>query len=76
MVPPAPGRFSMTKDWPICFDTCSSTMRATVSPALPALTALMTSIDRVGQSCATAAEFKTNRAEPMTARHHVRNDVI
>jgi hypothetical protein len=47
-----------------------------MSPALPALTALTASIDRVGQSCATAAELKTSNAAPVTAPHHVRNDVI
>src|SRR5262249_10070302 len=66
----------MTKDWPICFDTCSSTIRATMSPALPAVTVLTTSIDRVGQSSAIAAEFRTNRTTPVTAPHHVRNDIF
>src|SRR6516164_10186860 len=66
----------MTKDWPICFATCSSTIRATMSPALPAVTVLTTSIDRVGQSSAIAAEFRTNRTAPVTAPHHVRNDIF
>jgi hypothetical protein len=47
-----------------------------MSPALPALTALTASIDRLGQSWAIAAEFKPTRAAAATAPHHVRNDVI
>jgi len=43
---------------------------------LPALTALTASIDRLGQSWAIAAEFKTNRTAAVTAPHPVRNDVI
>src|SRR4030081_278354 len=36
MVPPAPGRDSNTKPWPICLPTCSNTGRAIESIALPA----------------------------------------
>jgi hypothetical protein len=35
-MPPAPGRFSSTIGWPTCFESWSSTMRATMSLALPA----------------------------------------
>ena len=55
MVPPPPGRFSRTKLWPICFDTWSRTMRAMVSPALPAETALMVLIGRLGHVSAATA---------------------
>src|SRR5262245_8149046 len=50
-------------------------MRAMVSPALPALTVLTASIERLGQSCARAAGAKTIRTAHATAPHHVRNDI-
>ena len=31
IVPPAPERFSITNDWPICSETFGKTMRATMS---------------------------------------------
>src|SRR5262249_33950655 len=50
-------------------------MRAMVSPALPALTVLTASIERLGQSCARAAGAKIIRTAHGTAPHHVRNDI-
>src|SRR5215831_14293809 len=50
-------------------------MRAMVSPALPALTVLTASIERLGQSCARAAGAKVIRTAHATAPHHVRNDI-
>src|SRR5262249_6107167 len=50
-------------------------MRAMVSPALPALTVLTASIERLGQSCARAAGAKIIRTAHATAPHHVRNDI-
>src|SRR5215475_8032650 len=50
-------------------------MRAMVSPALPALTVLTASIERLGQSCARAAGAKNIRTAHATAPHHVRNDI-
>jgi hypothetical protein len=76
IVPPAPGRFSITNDWPTCLETWSSTTRAMMSPALPALTALTTSIWRDGQSYAGAEELEVNRTAAATAAHHARDDVI
>src|SRR5947209_20043852 len=54
MVPPAPGRFSITKVCPTCFPTCSKTTRAMTSLATPAGIGTMTVTLREGQSCATA----------------------
>src|SRR5262249_19469059 len=50
-------------------------MRAMVSPALPALTVLTASIERLGQSCARAAGAKMIRTAHAPAPHHVRNDI-
>src|SRR5215510_7484959 len=54
IVPPAPGRFSITKVCPTCFPTCSKTTRAMTSLATPAGIGKMTVTLREGQSCATA----------------------
>src|SRR6516162_5541207 len=50
-------------------------MRAMVSPALPALTVLTASIERLGQSCARAAGAGNIRTAQAMAPHHVRNDI-
>src|SRR5215472_3281006 len=50
-------------------------MRAMVSAALPALTVLTASIERLGQSCARASGAKNIRTAHATATHHVRNDI-
>src|SRR6185295_15070408 len=52
MVPPAPGRLSMMIGWPSCLESCSNTMRAVMSLALPAANGMMAVIGRVGQDCA------------------------
>src|SRR5262245_25878803 len=50
-------------------------MRAMVSPALPALTVLTASIERLGQSCARAAGAEIIRTAHAMAPHHLRNDI-
>ena len=54
MVPPAPGRFSITKVCPTCLPTCSKTTRAMMSLATPAGIGTTTVTLRDGQSSATA----------------------
>ena len=75
MVPPAPGRFSTTIGWLTCFDTCSSTIRPTMSLAAPAANGTIAWIVRSGQggdACAAAACGSANNTAP--ARCQVRND--
>jgi len=55
VVPPAPGRFSITNVWPTCFPTCSNTTRAATSLAVPAPSGTTTATARAGHSCADAA---------------------
>src|SRR6478609_8192645 len=50
-------------------------MRATVSAALPALTVLTATIERLGQSCASAAGARVTRTAPAMAPHAKRNDI-
>src|SRR6516162_2120073 len=54
IVPPAPGRFSITKVSPTCLPTCSNTTRAMMSLATPAGIGTTTVTLRVGQSWAEA----------------------
>src|SRR3954465_2504735 len=69
MVPPAPGRFSITKVCPTCFPTCSKTTRAMTSLATPAGIGRMTVTLRDGQSCATAdVSAAIDRIAPSAAR--------
>jgi hypothetical protein len=76
-VPPPPGRFSMTKGWPTCFDTCSSVMRPIRSLALPAVNGLITWTDRVGQGdCARAADVPAASIAPDNAPSKIRNEAI
>src|SRR6266550_5637672 len=57
-VPPAPGRLSNTKLWPICLLTCSNTGRAMVSSALPGGNGTTSLIGaRVGQAGVCACAF-------------------
>jgi hypothetical protein len=54
VVPPPP-RFSTTKVWPSCRPTCSNTVRAVMSVALPAENGMTILIGcLVGHSCAVA----------------------
>src|SRR5262245_28437654 len=74
MVPPAPGRFSTTIGWPTCFDTCSSTMRPTMSFAAPAANGTIAWMVRSGQgcvACATAADGAARNKAAATC--HARN---
>src|SRR5262245_16845917 len=50
-------------------------MRATVSAALPALTVLTATIERLGQLCASAAGARVIRTAPAMAPHAERNDI-
>src|ERR1700746_3096747 len=50
-------------------------MRAMVSPALPALTVLTASIERLGQSCASAAGANVMKPAHAMAPHDMRNDI-
>src|SRR5258707_5525585 len=50
-------------------------MRAMVSPALPALTVLTARIERLGQSCASAAGANVMKAAHAMAPHDMRNDI-
>ena len=53
-VPPAPTRFSTTIGWPNCAESCSATVRATMSVPLPAVKGMMIRIGFDGQVCAAA----------------------
>src|SRR3954469_17829723 len=71
MVPPAPGRFSITKACPTCFPTCSKTTRATISLVTPAGTGTITVTLREGQSCAgTGVSAATSNNALNTARQN------
>src|SRR6478672_2645149 len=50
-------------------------MRATVSAALPAVSGLMVSTERFGQSCARAAGASVMTMAQAAAAHAVRNDI-
>src|SRR5262249_21050635 len=76
IVPPPPGLFSMTNGWPSCRETWSSTTRATVSLALPAVNGLMTCIALVGQASGSAAAAVATSATPAMALHKPRRDII
>ena len=47
-VPPAPGLLSITIGWPSCFCSCSNTMRAVMSLALPAANGMIAVMLRDG----------------------------
>src|SRR5262245_49113973 len=70
IVPPPPGLFSITNGWPSCRETWSSTTRATVSLAFPAVNGLMTCIGRVGQASPSAAAAAATSATPAMALHN------
>src|ERR1700710_2094408 len=57
-VPPAPGRFSTTMDWPSSAESRSNTSRGTTSVALPAPNGIVALITCDGHSCACAANAK------------------
>jgi len=67
VVPPAPGRLSMTIGCPICADTCSSTMRPTMSLAFPALKGTMAVMVRTGKACARAGIGQVAASPPRPA---------
>src|SRR2546426_715810 len=53
-VVPPPGRLSMRMVWPTWADTCSNTVRGTMSVALPGAYGTITRTVFVGQGCAHA----------------------
>src|SRR5882762_6451047 len=69
MVPPAPGRFSITTGWPTCKETFSDTVRAMMSVPLPGVNGTMTLIGFAGQACAQAADCAAHRAIATAAIH-------
>ncbi len=68
MVPPAPGRFSTTIGLLTCFDTCSSTMRPTMSLAAPAANGTIAWMFRSGQFCASAVVAVPVRSVTLASR--------
>ena len=76
VVPPAPGRFSMTNGWPTCRDSWSSTTRPVMSTALPALNGLIAEMARDGQACAWADGAAAARATAASAPHSTRMDLM
>jgi len=66
ITPPAPGRFSMTTDWPHCFETTSPNVRARISTPPPAGygTKIRTGLDGNGD-CAEAIPTAANVATAM-----------
>jgi hypothetical protein len=68
ITPPAPGRFSMTTDWPHCFETTSPSVRARISTPPPAAygTKMRTGLDGNGD-CADAIPTAANVATVVTA---------
>ena len=64
-VPPAPGRFSTTMDWPSSAARRSNTSRGTTSVALPAPNGIVALIRRDGQfsACAAAAKCQGRHEE-------------
>src|SRR4029079_1179475 len=68
MVPP-PGRLSTTMVWPSCLESCSRTIRATMSFALPAANGMIAVMVRPGHVCANAeATVMTDRRAMAAAR--------
>src|SRR5262245_61899724 len=67
MVPPAPGRFSITIGCPIAVLSWVATSRATKSVPPPAGKGTIRRTGFVGQSCATAGDAHRIRTAPTTA---------
>src|SRR5678816_3399038 len=55
MVPPAPGRLSMTMVWPSCSASLRPSMRAAISVPPLGAKPTITRIDLLGYACASAA---------------------
>src|SRR5215471_18565750 len=66
----------MNNVWPICCETRSSTMRATVSPAFPAVNGLITLIGLAGQVSALAPTVAIERAIAAKDADNVRIDIM
>src|SRR6059036_2107232 len=69
MVPPAPGRFSMTIGCPICGESLSVTVRAMMSVPLPGVNGTMIRIGFEGQGCAHTADCAAHSAIAQAAIH-------
>src|SRR5262245_44936969 len=76
IVPPPPGLFSMTNGCPTCRETGSTTTRATLPLALPAVNGLIACIARLGHGCGSAAAVAATSATPAMALHKARYIVI
>src|SRR5579884_2827100 len=75
MLPPAPGRSSITNGCPTICDAWSSTTRVTVSEALPAGYGLMTRIGRVGHCCALAGRAAANAPTHAAPARKLRREI-
>src|SRR5277367_6006212 len=67
MTPPAPGRFSITTDWPHRFDSSSPSVRATISTAPPGGYGTKTCTGLEGYASPASAAVAPNAASAMTA---------
>src|SRR3954452_14809140 len=61
MVPAAPGRFSITIDWPRCFSVAAASARMPMSVDPPAGHGTIKVTGRVGNCCACAAPASASR---------------
>src|SRR6266487_3447025 len=76
MVPPAPGRFSITTGWPSCAVSLSETVRAMMSVPLPGVNGTINLTVLVGQACAHAADCAAHRAIATAAIHLIHDCTI
>src|SRR6266487_4165935 len=76
MVPPAPGRFSITIGCPSWGESLSDTVRAMMSVPLPGVNGTMTLIGFAGQACAHAADCAAHSAIATAAIHLIHDCTI
>src|SRR5262249_5865130 len=69
-VPPPPGRFSTTTDWPSASPILSATARATIEVLPPGANETTSVIGRLGKGCADAGRARTN-AQVMRSRRSI-----
>src|SRR5258708_6802869 len=67
-MPPAPGRFSTTTDWPQRFDRSSPSVRATMSTAPPGANGTKMCTGRDGKASCAAAISNEARSEMIAAK--------
>jgi hypothetical protein len=65
IVPPPPGRFSISTGWPSCPDSFSATVRAMMSVALPGVNGTITRSGFAGQAWAHAPHCAASSANAM-----------